>query len=76
VRTKDAILQDLAIEQARFAELERAREEARTKIVAWQLRTQARELTANTLTPPLPAGTSRLTGCQQALVEFLRIDTA
>jgi hypothetical protein len=32
MRTKDAILQELAIEQARFAELERAREEARTKI--------------------------------------------
>ena len=32
MRTKDAIHQELAIEQARFAELERAREEARTKI--------------------------------------------
>jgi len=32
VRTKDAILQELAIEQARLTELERNREEARTKI--------------------------------------------
>jgi len=32
MRTKDAIHQELIIEQARFAELERAREEARTKI--------------------------------------------
>jgi hypothetical protein len=32
MRTKDAIHQELVIEQARFAELERAREEARTKI--------------------------------------------
>jgi hypothetical protein len=46
----------------------------RALYLAWQLRAQARELTANTLTPPVPAGTSHLTGCQQALVEFLRID--
>ena len=32
MRTKDAIHQELVIEQARLAELERAREEARTKI--------------------------------------------
>src|ERR1700733_11113987 len=32
MRTKDAIHQELAIEQARLAELERAREEARAKI--------------------------------------------
>jgi hypothetical protein len=32
MRTKDTIHQELVIEQARFAELERAREEARTKI--------------------------------------------
>jgi len=32
MRTKDAILQELAIEQARLAEIERAREEARTKV--------------------------------------------
>jgi hypothetical protein len=31
-RTKDAIHQELVLEQARFAELERTREEARTKI--------------------------------------------
>jgi hypothetical protein len=46
----------------------------RALYLAWQLRAQAREVTANTRTPPLPAGTSRLTGSQQALVEFLRID--
>ena len=32
MRTKDAIHQELAIEEARFARLERAREKARTKI--------------------------------------------
>jgi hypothetical protein len=46
----------------------------RALYLAWQLRAQAREVTANTRTPPVPAGTSRLTGSQQALVEFLRID--
>jgi cell division protein FtsB len=47
MRTKDAILQELAIEQARLAELERAREEARTKVEL--LRS---ELTAPQDTPP------------------------
>jgi hypothetical protein len=46
----------------------------RALYLALQLRAQAREVTANTRTSPLPIGTSRLTGSQQALVEFLRID--
>jgi hypothetical protein len=46
----------------------------RALYLAWQLRAQAREPTAKTRTPPVPVGTSRLTGSQQALVEFLRID--
>lgn len=46
----------------------------RALYLAWQLRAQAHEPTAKTRTPPVPAGTSRLTGSQQALVEFLRID--
>jgi hypothetical protein len=46
----------------------------RALYLAWRLRAQAREVTTNTRTPPVPASTSRLTGSQQALVEFLRID--
>jgi hypothetical protein len=46
----------------------------RALYLAWQLRAQAREHTAKTRTPPVPAGTSRPTGSQQALAEFLRID--
>jgi hypothetical protein len=46
----------------------------RALYLAWQLRAQAREPTAKARTPPAPAGTSRLTGSQQALAEFLRID--
>ncbi|MGB6449886.1 MAG: hypothetical protein WBE92_03970 [Steroidobacteraceae bacterium] len=46
----------------------------RALYLAWRLRAQAREPNAKTRTPPVPAGASRLTGSQQALVEFLRID--
>jgi hypothetical protein len=46
----------------------------RALYLAWQLRAQAREVSAHTRIPPVPVGTSRLTGSQQALVEFLRID--
>jgi hypothetical protein len=46
----------------------------RALYLPWQLRAQAREPTAKTRTPPVPVGTSRLTGSQQAPVEFLRID--
>ena len=45
----------------------------RALYIAWQLRAQAGEISTNRRTPPGPAGTSRLTGSQQALVEFLRI---
>jgi hypothetical protein len=44
--------------------------------LAWQLRTQAGEIAAKSPTPPVPAVASRLTGSQQALVEFLRIGAA
>jgi hypothetical protein len=46
----------------------------RALYLAWRLRAQSREPTAKTRTPPVPASASRLTGSQQALVEFLRID--
>jgi hypothetical protein len=45
----------------------------RALYLAWQLRAQGREPAAKTRTPPVPAGTGRPTGSQQALVEFLRI---
>ncbi len=44
--------------------------------LAWWLRVQAGEIAGRTRTPPVPDGTKRLTGSQQALVEFLRIDCA
>ena len=47
----------------------------RALYLAWQLRTQAGEIPARGR-PPVPTGTSRLTGSQQALVEFLRIGAA
>jgi len=46
----------------------------RALYLAWQLRARAGEISAKNRTPPVPIGTSRLTGSQQALVEFLRID--
>jgi hypothetical protein len=48
----------------------------RALYLAWQLRTQAGEISAKSRTPLVPTGTSRLTGSQQALVEFLRVRTA
>jgi hypothetical protein len=48
----------------------------RALYLAWQLRAQAGEISTNRRTPPVPGGTSRLTGSQQALVEFLRIGAA
>jgi hypothetical protein len=47
----------------------------RALYLAWQLRARAGEISAKNRTPPVPIGTRRLTGSQQALVEFLRIDT-
>jgi len=46
----------------------------RALYLAWQLRARAGEISAKNRTPPVPISTSRLTGSQQALVEFLRID--
>lgn len=46
----------------------------RALYLAWQLRARAGEISAKNRTPPVPIGTSRLTGSQKALVEFLRID--
>jgi hypothetical protein len=48
----------------------------RALYLAWQLRTQAGEISAESRTPPVPIGTNRLTGSQQALVDFLRIGAA
>lgn len=46
----------------------------RVLYLAWRLRVQAGEIGVRVRTPPVPDGTSQLTGSQQALVEFLRID--
>jgi hypothetical protein len=48
----------------------------RALYLAWQLRAQAGEMADTARRPTAPAGMDRLTGSQQALVEFLRIDTA
>ncbi len=45
----------------------------RALYLAWQLRVQAGEIDDGTRNPPVPDGMKRLTGSQQALVEFLRI---
>lgn len=42
--------------------------------LAWRLRVQAGELRGRVRSPPAPDGMSRLTGSQQALIEFLRIN--
>jgi hypothetical protein len=58
MRTKDTIHQELVIEQARFAELERAREEARTKIEL--LRSELSAAQKTTSRPlPLSCGAQR-----------------
>jgi len=48
----------------------------RALFLAWTLRVESGEVAATARSPPVPAGLSRLTGSQQALVEFLRIDPA
>ena len=48
----------------------------RSLYLGWRLRAQAGEVTAGTGSPPVPKGSSQLTGSQQALVEFLRIEFA
>ncbi len=45
----------------------------RALYLGWRLRAQAGEVSAGAHPPPVPKGPSRLTGSQQALVEFLRI---
>jgi hypothetical protein len=46
----------------------------RALYLGWRLCAQAGEIAACARPPPVPKGSSRLTGSQQALVEFLRID--
>jgi hypothetical protein len=46
----------------------------RALYLGWQLRAQVGEIAIGTPPPPVPGGVGRLTGSQQALVEFLRID--
>ncbi len=48
----------------------------RALYLAWRLRAQAGEVADTARPPSMPAGVDRLTGSQQALVEFLRIDAA
>jgi hypothetical protein len=47
----------------------------RALYLAWRLRAQAGEFATNARGPPVPAATGRLTGSQQALVEYLRINS-
>ena len=47
----------------------------RALYLAWRLRAQAGEVTDTARPPSIPVGMNRLTGSQQALVEFLRIDS-
>jgi len=47
----------------------------RALYLAWQLRAQAGEFATNAPASPVPAATGRLTGSQQALVEYLRINS-
>lgn len=46
----------------------------RALYLAWRLRVQAGEIKAGARTSHIFKGSSRLTGSQRALVEFLRID--
>lgn len=48
----------------------------RALYLAWRLRVQAGEVADTVRSPSPPAGMNRLTGSQQALLEFLRIDAA
>lgn len=48
----------------------------RALYLAWRLRVQAGEVSAGGWAPSVRYGTSQLTGSQQALAEFLRIDLA
>ncbi len=47
----------------------------RALYLAWRLRAQAGEFATNARAPLVPVATGRLTGSQQALVEYLRINS-
>jgi len=50
--------------------------DVRALYLGWLLRLQAGELGDHDLEPPIPAGLGALSGAQQAMAEFLRIDEA
>ena len=53
---------------------ELARGDARALYLGWLLRLQSGELGGDDVEPPVPAGLGELSGAQQAMAEFLRID--
>jgi hypothetical protein len=55
---------------------ELARGDVRPLYLGWLLRLQSSELGDDELEPPVPAGLGALSGAQQAMAEFLRIDEA
>jgi hypothetical protein len=55
---------------------ELARSDVRALYLGWLLRLQSGELGDDDLEPPIPAGLGALSGAQQAMAEFLRIDEA
>jgi len=55
---------------------ELARGDVRALYLGWLLRLQSGELGDDELEPPVPAGLGALSGAQQAMAEFLRIDEA
>ncbi len=55
---------------------ELARGDLRALYLGWLLRLQSGELGDDELEPPVPAGLGALSGAQQAMAEFLRIDEA
>ena len=55
---------------------ELARGDVRALYLGWLLRLQSGELGDDDLEPPVPVGLGKLSGAQQAMAEFLRIDEA
>lgn len=55
---------------------ELARGDVRALYLGWLLRLQSGELDDDDIEPPVPAGLGALSGAQQAMAEFLRIDEA
>lgn len=55
---------------------ELARGDVRALYLGWLLRLQSGELGDDDVEPPVPAGLRELSGAQQAMAEFLRIDEA